>query len=425
MKNTIIKKVLLIFVGLVVFTFIIVESLKNGDFKVFLEAAQNVKNGISPYNVWFFVSKGNYCQYFYSPLFAIILIPFRYLPFHIVNLIWLIVNVYFLFRIWKLLSEYVDLHSLSVKKVRWIFALTLLMSLRFILYNFDMIQMTIFLLWGILESLSLFGKGKYFLGGLLLALVINIKIMPIVVLPYLLYRRETRAFFTTLLFCIIFLFLPALVLGWSKNLLYLTEWWQIVNPSNQTHLLEPGLGGHSLSAFIPYLFTKTEGTLPYSRHIFDFDLKTAILISTIFRVFLIVFSLFFLRLSTIFLKAKSKMSELWEIAYIILIIPLIFPHQQKYAFVLALPALFYISYFIVLSFNSWKEKMKILRWVLLMALLMISFILMTLTTDGLIGRNLNEIAQYYKTITIGTLILIIVLIMCETKFVESNNLSST
>jgi hypothetical protein len=45
-------------------------------------------------------------------------------------------------------------------------------------------------------------------------------------------------------------------------------------------------------------------------------------------------------------------------------------------------------------------------------LLVISFSLMTLSTDGVIGRTLNEITQHYKTITYGAIILILILIIC-------------
>jgi hypothetical protein len=274
-----------------------------------------------------------------------------------------------------------------------------------------MIQMTIFLLWGSLESLSLFKNKKYLAGGALLALIINIKILPIVLIPYLIYRKELKGTFSTLLFSILFLILPCLFLGWSRNLFMLSEWWSVINPNNAEHLLEADLGLHSLTALIPSLLTKTDGVLPYSRNILNLDLKTSTLILNTVRTGLILFTLYFLRWPP-FKKAKSRISEIRELSYIFLLIPLLFPHQQKYAFFLAFPTLFYSSYFIVINFQSGTRIMNNRKYYAVIILLILSFALMTLTTDGLIGRNLNQITQHFKTITYGAIILIIILSLC-------------
>ena len=49
-------------------------------------------------------------------------------------------------------------------------------------------------------------------------------------------------------------------------------------------------------------------------------------------------------------------------------------------------------------------------------LIFLSFVLMTLSTDGLIGRNLNDITQHFKTITWGALLLVVALILAKPKF---------
>jgi hypothetical protein len=57
--------------------FCVKNALGNGDFKVFLEAAKLVGIGESPYNKWLHVGGDGYCLYFYSPLWALILVPFN------------------------------------------------------------------------------------------------------------------------------------------------------------------------------------------------------------------------------------------------------------------------------------------------------------------------------------------------------------
>lgn len=412
-----VKKYFLWFLYLTLAIYLIKEAFGNGDFKVFLEAARLVSEGESPYNKWIFVSKGNYCFYYYSPLWAIVLIPFSYLPNFIPNTLWLFFNTFLLYRIWVLVRNYFDLIQISRKQATTILILSILVSLRFILYNFSMIQMTIFLLWGILESLKLANKERFLIAALLLAFVINIKIMPIVLLPYLIYRGHYKTFIYTLSFSFLFLLLPALILGWSTNYSLLLEWWNVINPSNSEHLFETGLGGHSLTSLIPPLLTKTEGVIDYRRNLLNLSIQNTIFLLNGFRLILISSTIFILKWPP-FTKSKSKIQSIQEISFILLLIPLIFPHQQKYAFVLALPAQIYLLYFIIFNYHTRKNIMNRNRWTLLIISFSISFVLMTLTTDGLIGRELNNLTQHYKTITYGALVLLLSLFLASYKYFE-------
>ena len=407
-SGTTIKRFIPYLGGILVLVFLTRIAFTNGDFKALLEAAKLVAAGKNPYHVWIFVSEGNYDLYFYSPFWAVLLIPFTHLPNFIPNIIWLVANGWFLCRICILLAKYLEPHTIAGNKLRWILFLSILMSLRYILYNFEMIQMTIFLLWGSLESIDLFKKKYFLIGGAILALIINIKILPVVLIPWLIYRREWRGAVSTLGFSIVFLLLPSVILGWSPNLYLLSEWWSVINPGNTEHLAETDLGLHSLTALIPTLFTKTEGVLPYARNLFNLDASTTTAILNTSRAGLILFTLFFLRWPP-FKQARSTLHELRELSYILLLIPLIFPHQQKYAFFLAFPAMFYISGFIVYNFRPAERKTSNLQYFAVLALFFLSFALMTLSSDGIIGRQLNLVTQHFKTITYGAVILIVIL----------------
>lgn len=408
---------------LLVVAYCIKEALGNGDFKVFLEAAKLVRNGENPYNKWIFVSEGNHALYYYSPLWAVLLIPFSYLPNFIPNIIWLSANLFFLYRIFDLLKGFIDLNAITKRQLFWIILLSIIMSIRFILYNFGMIQMTIFLLWAVLESYRLIKANKVVNGGMLLALVINIKILPIVMVPYLVYRGYIKGFIWTLIFSVAFLFLPIIYTGWSTNNFLLSEWWSVINPTNTEHLVETDLGIHSLSALIPNLLMETTGKLSISRNIVNLNETTAIGILNIIRFLLVVLSLFFLKWP-LFKTAKNRLFQLRELAYIILIIPLIFPHQQKYAFVLIIPALFYLIHFGIINFTYRNQVMSRLRWYTFIVIMCLTFILMTLSTDGVIGRDLSNITQHFKTITWGALLLIFALIIADPRITFKTKISA-
>lgn len=397
--------------GIIVLAYIVKLAMGDGDFKVFLEAAKLVKSGEDPYQKWIYIKEGHSCLYFYSPLFALLLIPFSYLPNIVPNLLWLLFNSWCIYRIAKLLVHYIDTEILSTRQLQWILALTLLLNLRFILYNFTLIQVTLFLVWGMLESLRLFREGKFWYGGMLLALVINIKILPIVLLPYLIYRKEFKGAGITLFFLCIYFLLPAIFVGWEFNKTLHLSWWGTINPSNREHLIEAGLGPHSLTALIPVLLTPSTGELPNVRNILNLEPGTAVLIMNVCRLLLVVLTLLVLKLP-LFTKAKSQPAELREIAYIFLITPLIFPHQQKYAFVFLIPAIFYVATHMV-SLYELKDPQHNRKFNFLLILSIIFFILTTLTTDGLIGKQLNQLSQHFKLVTYGALFLVWILLLCK------------
>ena len=397
--------------GMIVLAYLVKLAMGDGDFKVFLEAAKLVKSGEDPYQKWIYIKEGHSCLYFYSPFFALLLIPFSYLPNIVPNLLWLLFNSWCIYRIAKLLVHYIDSEILSTRQLQWILALTLFLNLRFILYNFTLIQVTLFLVWGMLESVRLFREGKFWYGGMLLALVINIKILPIVLLPYLISRKEFKGAGITLFFLCIYFLLPAIFVGWEFNKTLHRGWWGTINPSNQEHLIEAGLGPHSLTALIPVLLTPSIGEIPNVRNFLNLDPATAILIMNVCRLLLIVLTLFVLKLP-IFTKAKSSPDELREIAYIFLIVPLIFPHQQKYAFVFLIPAIFYVATYMV-SLYELKDPRHNRKFNFLLILSIIFFILTTLTTDGLIGKQLNQLSQHFKLVTYGTLVLVWILLLCK------------
>jgi hypothetical protein len=203
----------------------------------------------------------------------------------------------------------------------------------------------------------------------------------------------------------------------ETNNFLLLEWWSVINPSNSEHLAEGGLGFHSLTALIPSLLTKIDGEIIYSRNMFNISLEYTTYILNVVRLLLIASTLFILKWPP-FKKATSKIQSIQEISLILLLIPLIFPHQQKYAFLLCVPAQVYLTYFIVFNYQVRKQIMNGFKWNLIIFLYVLSFILMTLTTDGLIGRELNNLTQHFKTITYGALMILSALYLCSPRYIE-------
>ena len=412
------KKIVLAVVAIVYILMSVASALDGGDFDVFLDAAQKISNGDNIYLGPFI--KG--LQYFYSPLFALILIPFTG-NFFITELLWLLLSGFWIYRIWILISSYFDASILTNKeKTIWV-TVSFFLVIRFILYNTAMIQVTIFLLWAILESIHLIENKKALPGGILLALVINIKLMPLVVIPYLLYRGYFKAILFVLLFTGIFLMLPAVFIGYDYNMFLLSEWWAIINPSNSEHVLEAEITYQSLVGTIPVFLTETESIIDLKRNIVNLPIATVTTITNIARLLVAGFTVYFLGMP--FRKKVDNLSEIWAISYLLLAIPLIFPHQQKYAFLFMFPMISYLVYY---SIIRWKFDKTGSVKVFVVLLSLVVFVFTPIIGSDIIGRYAYDVIQHFRILGICALLLIPFMVAASPKSIRnmiSDNQNST
>jgi hypothetical protein len=277
--------------------------------------------------------------------------------------------------------------------------------------------MTIFILYLTLEGLLLINNNRTIAGSLLIALGIDIKILPIVIIPYLIYRNQWTAFLYTICFIIVLLFFPAIFIGFDYNNFLLSERWHLINPMNQEHILDTSERSfHSLTTLLTTLFVKNCGdtySLPLKRNIADISIENLNIVINTVRGALILFTLYFLRTMP-FKSTASKIKKLYEVSYLCLIIPLIFPHQQHYAFFFIFPASTYLLFYLVFIFlnknNQSTDKYFNTKKISLIVILSIIYFL---TNSHFILGQFNNLYDHYKTLTYGTLILMILLAFCK------------
>ena len=99
MKEHLRKNWLYYFGGLVILIIILFEAQGKGDFNIFISASRDLMSGKNIYQIQY----NEWYHYYYDVLFALILIPFSYLPLYLVKIIWLLLNVFFVYRILKIL----------------------------------------------------------------------------------------------------------------------------------------------------------------------------------------------------------------------------------------------------------------------------------------------------------------------------------
>ena len=398
-----------ILAGIVIIILIVSTIINSGeegvDFDVFMGAAQNLLWHDNIYTAHYI----NNFQYFYSPLFALLLVPFTLLPIYITEALWLLFLFFLVYRIWQIGVSFFNITIFTAKQYLIWCLISVFLILSFILYNISRVQITIFIVWGTLESLKLINDKKYILGSLLLALVINIKIMPIVFVPYLLYNNNLKAFGLVILFSVIYIYLPAIFVGFSYNQMLFHSWLLNINPTNKVFELEKGNLLHSLNSTIPVFLTPTIGDLHLKRNFLNLDVATTLQIVNVFRLFFISLTIMFLKRMP-FKNSPNKLHFFWEMGYILLITPLIFPHQGKYAYFYLFPVFIYLVYFFILVFKT-KNQHRFTGVFIITILL--SIIYTPLIGTDIIGGYAFSFLQFYRVMVICTMLLVPVLLYCN------------
>jgi len=388
----------------IVLVFLLISANRQGDLFIYEAGSKDILAGKDAYSIGYVDG----FRYYYSTLFALLIYPLTFLPAYIGNLVWLTLNAFLLYRIAILISRYFDLSNLTQNQKVLFIALSFLFSLRFVLSNFHNQQITICILYLTLEGLRFIFSGNKLAGALLITLGINIKILPVVFLPYLLYRKEFTASFLIILFYAALLFLPGFILGFAQNNLLISSWWKLINPTNTIHNLDVDERSfHSLSTLLATLLVENlpdKFALHIRRNIMDISYEHFVLVLNITRLIFVSFALYFLRTKP--LKNKvSNTHRFVEMSYLLLLVPLIFPHQQDYAFLFIMPAVIYVIYYLITGQNS----LPVTKFRLIAAFTALSYLLCNLSL--LLGEY-RDYYTHFKILTYGALLVIPLLVFC-------------
>ncbi|WP_339605787.1 glycosyltransferase family 87 protein [uncultured Roseivirga sp.] len=346
-----------------------------------------------------------HAQYRYAPIFGIALYPISLLPKQVYIFLWLFFNAFLLYKSVLLFREFFSELKSDTKLFGITAIVTLILGIRFWGQNLQLGQTTILLVFLSVYALHLSRKNKPVLAGLMLALAIVTKIMPLLLIGYFIYRKDFKTPIFTIIFTVLLVYLPALIVGFDYNNFLIQEWYNIINPANKEYTLETKTGIYNLSAFIFAYFTEMpDDKITGNRNILSLSYEVAGILTNIIRGALILFTLYFVR-SLPFKAAKSSVHAFWEFGYICLAFPLVFPAQNKYSFYYILPALFFITYYMVKRYKTEGGLRGIPMKILIpMALY---FIITTLTSSNIIGKYWYDQTQFYKVITFGIIALIV------------------
>jgi len=198
----------------------ILGSGKTKDYPLWFWAGQQVLQGRDLYPS----NPGGYFEFIYPPLSAILLaIPsyFGKIPLY---LFLSVVNV----AAWWMTAQLSNAMTGSGRTTPpWLFALPAFVTVSFVFDMFDLGQPNLILLVMMLFGFWLLQHKRPWTAGGMFALATAIKVFPVAVFPYLLWRRQWAAVAGMVVFLGVLLFIvPAPVRGFQHNVSELKTWYQ-------------------------------------------------------------------------------------------------------------------------------------------------------------------------------------------------------
>jgi alpha-1,2-mannosyltransferase len=186
----------------------------------------------------------------WPPLFSVLSVPLALLArptVYVARGVWLALNLGLLWLVLSLIARLVygrelrlapGVASLSLASPEIL--VPLLCTGRYVVSNFEYLQMGLVLFALTLGGLRLATTGRPGAGGVLLGLAAAIKVMPVVFIPYLAYRGRWRVAAAATLATAAFSLSPVLVFGWGRFREYVSAWLAMVGagwpvgPQNQS-----------------------------------------------------------------------------------------------------------------------------------------------------------------------------------------------
>lgn len=342
--------------------------------------------------------------YLYLPLLAILFVPLALLPQNVGIVLWTTLNALLIFWIVKTFYETISgerFWNLSLVQQWFIGFFPILFTLRFILHHLSYGQANIIVLACLVAGLKQLKNKQNITGGFSIGIALVLKIIAVPFVFWMLAKAKTKAILGValgLLFGAILF--PSLFLGISRNWEYVSFWISnvILNESLSVDRVPLGVN-ISLQAELQRFFTETPAFdyagKSYSLTIYPLSLSTIQILAKLIQGAL-VGSIFFYAFR--FRKFSEIVSEWGGAALVFALIPLFAPTTQKHYFVMLLPSYVYVFY-------VW-HFLKVKDW-WFRALVIASFVLATLTVDGVVGRVLDDVFTASGCIAWGTLLLVL------------------
>jgi len=272
--------------------------------------------------------KDGMANFKYPPIFATITALFALVPERAAASIWFIFNFLLIILFIYYSGRLIFGQDLTNRQKNRVYFWSLFMTARFYMQNFDEGQVNFLMMSTLLLGIYFMTKKKDFLAGLFIGFSSLVKYMSAIFIPYFLFKKRFKIVFYTLLSLVIFSLLPALFLGWGRNLSLQKDF--------LPYLCKTSLDMHSLSDYanqsimaMLVRFLSTSGS--YGINLLRLDYSALVLIAGAIYILLFALSIYPVKKDSIF-SLGSNFNKI-DIALIFICIALFNPNAWMHAFI--------------------------------------------------------------------------------------------
>jgi hypothetical protein len=383
------------------------SASKSIDIHVYLHAAGQFSSGLDIY------ANNPHNRYLYSPLFAMLMQPLAHIDWSWARVLWLIVNGLAGVRVWVLLQRLAAPWLPAPGRGRWLLGVGVaILALESLNQNFNLGQITLLMLWLTVEGCLLVLGGRPVPGAALLALGINIKIVPVLALGYLLCRRAWMGAGLTVAFLVVYLVLPAAQAGWTTNVELHERWLASINPAQSEYIFEQDKGCQSLNCTLSaYLLDpeapENRGYHPAWARLSTGTLRPVLRVAQAAMIVALLIPIVQHRRQ----RRPDGLQTFREIACLLAVTLLVCPHQMAYAVVYAVPAAAYV-FLHGLALRRRGDSGRMLERVLVGASVCVA-VLVTVQGRDLIGNGAVNLFRFYRLTGLSAMLWLIALIVCR------------
>jgi hypothetical protein len=315
---------------------------------------------------------GHY-QYKYLPAFALAMVPFTWMPKEAAELTWFALTVAMTWALLRLSLAVLPDRRLAATTLVW---LTLLLNGKFLVKELAFGQFNLPVALLSLCAVVAAQHGWVMAAGALVAAGVFVKPYALVLVPWLAWRLGWRPFVPFGLVLASGLALPAAFYGWYGNLTLLYEWYRGVIQTT----------GPNLMAFENISFASG-----WAKWITPGPTAAVIALAS---------ALASVAAGTVLMSWSRRVPDphYLDVAYFLLLVPLLSPQGWDYVLVIALPAYMCLV-------DRWRELAPNWRAVALTGFFFTSF-----TIFDLLGRRLYTHLMQLAVVTIGAVLIAICLI---------------
>jgi hypothetical protein len=334
----------------------------------------------------------------YPPAFALVMTPFLLLPLWLRTLVWYVLSISILYKCFMLCESMVS-RTLNLRiEGRQLFLFrffSLALSFKFILavlgnqsYDFLILFLVLLGLRGLLEHRSM-------LTALGFSSAAALKATPLIFFPLFVLKKEWKVVCLSVGLFFFFSFLPDILFSpKNSDAGYFVTWLQSIAHSGLTEV-----GSASNGAFF-----SEENELNQSLRAFVFRGSVLMDLEHYYHgLAFLTFGIFLLLVAWSLYSASLLRNVLvFEVSILLIAALMLSPMTSKSHFVSLL-----LPYMLIVGHMFKEKKVPVVMG----SLLLISFILGTLTSKGILGREFSTIALQYGCVSLSTMLVLILLFM--------------